>query len=171
MAVNIESIMQEIRQEIKDKGYTNDMLSFREIAAPPSVNDNALNISDLDANMNYLNNSYMIVSCRPLQGNGLFVFIKKVIRKLTKFYVEPIVSAQNEFNAFNVRVLNVLSAFAKKQSEVPDEKDTVSGLSERLSTLELQLKTAASEISALRERVNELESENKELKSNKTERT
>lgn len=167
MAVNIENIMNEIRQEIKEKGYTYDMLSFKEVFTVQTDGSNEVDIAEIDGNLGYLNSSYEIMAYRPLAGNKLFVFIKKVIRKLTKFYIEPIVASQNEFNAYNVRVLNALSGYVKKQAAVKDEASLAEELSDRMSTMELQLKTAASEIRTLNDRISQLEKENKELKDRK----
>ena len=36
-SINIEEIMQEIRQEIKDKGYKDEDLSFNDIPIPQNV--------------------------------------------------------------------------------------------------------------------------------------
>lgn len=48
-----------------------------------------------------------IYSCRKFIG-GLLVFGKKVVRKLLKFLIEPVVEEQNQFNAAIVRSLNVM---------------------------------------------------------------
>ena len=48
-----------------------------------------------------------IYSCRKFIG-GFLVFGKKVVRKLLKFLIEPVVEEQNQFNAATVRSLNVM---------------------------------------------------------------
>lgn len=165
MAVNIENIMNEIRQEIKEKGYTYDMLSFSEVSVANSICSECTSMAEIEDDLHYLNTSYTVASHNPIAGNKIFSIFKKIIRKLIKFYIEPIVYAQNEFNAVNVRLLNNLTALIKKRSDQKknDEND-VRELSDKLSTLELQLKTAASEIRMLNERIALLERENKELK-------
>lgn len=164
MSVNIEKIMSDIRQEIKDKGYSYNMLSFSEVTEIVADNGDGVDLNEIENNMNYLNNSYNIVSYRPLTGNKLVIFVKRVIRKLTKFYVEPIVAAQNEFNAFNVRVLNALFKNIRQQSEEQSEMDKINELMNKLDTLELQLKTVSADNDNLRKRITLLEKENSELK-------
>lgn len=165
MEINIEKIMNEIRQEIREKGYSYNMLSFSEVTDTAADSSVELNLPELEQNMNYLNNSYNVISYRPLTGNKLVVLVKRVIRKLTKFYVEPIVAAQNEFNAFNVRVLNSFFHNLKRQSETQSETDRINELADKLSVLELKLKTASSEIETLNDRIALLEKENSELKN------
>ena len=80
------------------------------------------------------------------------VFIKKVIRKLTKFYVEPVVFEQNSFNAAAVNVLNVMKSSAESRQE-----DNSGELMSRLETLELAQKE-------LRSRIDFLERENAALR-------
>lgn len=146
MEINIEKIMDEIRADIKAKGYTNDMLSFNEVSSIKVV-DGSFSREEYDTALNYLNNSYNVVSIRPLTGNPLFVFIKRIIRKLAKFYVEPIVASQNEYNAFNVRVLNALS-----EKVLNNDNVTTSELLKRIEMLELQVKTISSENKELKEK-------------------
>lgn len=158
MSVNIENIMKEIRQEIKEKGYTYDMLSFNENISISATDTENISFDEINQQLSYLNNNYSVVSYRPLNGNKLAVFIKKVIRKLTKFYVEPIVASQNEFNAYNVRTLNALVSVAEN-SRNNDKKQDMDALKEKISVMELQLKTNASEICMLNEKIAKLEKE------------
>lgn len=124
MDINIEEIMQEIRQEIADKHLTPDMLSFEDVpyTRPDAMNGCGLDSEEARNAMVYLNSHYNVQAYKPLAGNPLFVFVKKVIRKLTKFYVEPVVDDQNTFNANTVRMLNALSqeveALRKENAEL-----------------------------------------------------
>lgn len=158
MAINIENIMQDIRNEIKEKGYTYDMLSFKEVTAAPLSDTENVSIADIEKDVNYMENASAVAAYRPLGGSKLAVFIKKIIRKLIKFYVEPIVESQNDFNSSAVRSLNSVVAYMKQQS--PDENDRVllKELNDKVTTLEMQLKTANSEIQMLNERINSLKS-------------
>ncbi len=145
--INIEEIMQGIRQEIKDKGLTSDMLSFEDVPYQKpgdAVSGCTMDSEEIRNAMVYLNGHYNIQPYKPLGGNALFVFIKKVIRKLTKFYVEPIVFDQNDFNANTVRVLN-----AVVQTEQNGSQDSSSELLHRLEVLELNQKQLTMQIEAL----------------------
>ena len=146
--VNIEQIMQEIRQEIRDKGLTSDMLSFEDVPynkPGTAVEGYGLDAPEAKEALVYLNGHYNVQPYKPLGGNALFVFVKKVIRKLTKFYVEPVVFDQNDFNANTVRMFNAVNETLTKQS-APD----VSDLMHRIEVLELNQKQLSAELDALR---------------------
>ena len=138
--INIEEIMAEIKQSIKDQGLTADMLSFEDVP----YRKNAQSGSASEA-LDYVSTHYYIQPYKELQGNPVKVFIKKVIRKLTKFYVEPVVFEQNDFNANAVTVMKSLT-----ESGSAD-------LGGRVETLELANKE-------LLIRLDRLERENAELR-------
>lgn len=123
--INIEEIMNQIREEIKEKGYTNDMLSFHdtlvaEDGTASGFDKVQLNQEILTANQIWNNPAY-----RPLGCGGIKAFFKKAIRKCTKFYVEPIVNDQNTFNAVIVRSLNQISAYMDMNTAISDKIDTL----------------------------------------------
>jgi hypothetical protein len=138
--INIEEIMAEIKQSIKEQGLTADMLSFEDVP----YRKNAQSGSASEA-LDYVSTHYYIQPYKELQGNPVKVFIKKVIRKLTKFYVEPVVFEQNDFNANAVTVMKSLT-----ESGSAD-------LGGRVETLELANKE-------LIIRLDKLERENAELR-------
>jgi hypothetical protein len=138
--INIEEIMAEIKQSIKEQGLTADMLSFEDVP----YRKNAQSGSASEA-LDYVSTHYYIQPYKELQGNPVKVFIKKVIRKLTKFYVEPVVFEQNDFNANAVTVMKSLT-----ESGSAD-------LGGRVETLELANKE-------LLIRLDKLERENAELR-------
>lgn len=138
--INIEEIMAEIKQSIKEQGLTADMLSFEDVP----YKKNAQSGSASEA-LDYVSTHYYVQPYKELQGNPVKVFIKKVIRKLTKFYVEPVVFEQNDFNANAVTVMKSLT-----ESGSAD-------LGGRVETLELANKE-------LLIRLDKLERENAELR-------
>jgi hypothetical protein len=99
--INIEEIMTEIRHEIKEKGYKNKVIVFNEIPIYSLAGDME-HSGALDYNLIQISSQYAVAAYRPLGSSrisgALVVFFKKVIRKLTKFYIEPIVADQNENN-------------------------------------------------------------------------
>ena len=139
--INIEDIMAEIKRDIKAKGLTEDMLSFEDVPykKPVSVGGSEQAHEALE----FLNANCCVQPYKELKGNPLFVFVKKVTRKLVKFYVEPVVQEQNDLNINTVTVLNALS-----------END----MSEKLSELEIAQKE-------LMLRLDRLERENAALRS------
>ncbi len=153
--INIEEIMAQIKREIEEKGLTPDMLSFEDVPYKKPVQVSAetgTSLSAADEALAYVNAHHYIQPYKPLAGNPIKVFIKKVIRKLTKFYVEPVVFEQNSFNAAAVNVLNVMKSSAESRQD-----DNSSELLSRLETLELAQKE-------LRSRIDSLERENAALR-------
>ena len=139
--INIEEIMAEIKQNIKDQGLTADMLSFEDVPFKKTAQGGSASEA-----LDYITSHYYIQPYKELKGNPVKVFIKKVIRKMVKFYVEPVVFEQNDFNANAVTVMKSLT----------DSKSA--DLSGRVETLELANKE-------LLMRLDKLERENNELRS------
>lgn len=139
--INIEEIMAEIKRSIKEQGLTADMLSFEDVPFKKTAQGGSASEA-----LDYITSHYYIQPYKELKGNPVKVFIKKVIRKLVKFYVEPVVFEQNDFNANAVTVMKSLS-----EGQAAD-------LSGKVETLELAQKE-------LLIRLDKLERENKELRT------
>ena len=97
MSVNVEEIMSGIRAEIQEKGYSSDMLSFADV---PADADAGIYVERFDAdmlrgNVQYISEHHRVDPYRPLAGNPVAVFFKKVLRKFMSFYVEPYAAEQN----------------------------------------------------------------------------
>lgn len=140
-SINIEEIMAEIKQKIKEQGLTADMLSFEDVP----YKKNAQSSSASEA-LDYISTHYYIQPYKELQGNGIKVFYKKVLRKLMKFYVEPVVFEQNDFNANAVTVIKSLT------------ENKSADMSSKVEAMELAHKE-------LMIRLDNLERENAELRS------
>lgn len=140
-SINIEEIMAEIKQKIKEQGLTADMLSFEDVP----YKKNAQSGSASEA-LDYISTHYYIQPYKELQGNGVKVFFKKVLRKLMKFYVEPVVFEQNDFNANAVTVIKSLT------------ENKSADMSSKVEAMELAHKE-------LMIRLDKLERENAELRS------
>ena len=146
---SIEEIMEEIRKEIKEKGLTSDMLSFSDVARVSAEEEEEFSEKELEVCLANLGASYVISESRPLEGNSFVVFVKRIIRKLTRFYIKPVADAQTEFNACAVRIANMLSLYVRDgHSE---------GLEKRIRELELKLEAAVNENRALLSRIEALE--------------
>jgi hypothetical protein len=128
--INIEDIMQEIKADIKEKGYTNDLLSFDDVVIDvSSMNATKFNRIQFNEDLYVANHEWEVNPYRPLQGNKVTVFFKKVIRKLVYFFVEPIVMAQDGFNASLVRMMNQMSCYIDEQNkEIEDLKKRIEKL-------------------------------------------
>lgn len=155
----IEDIMEDIRREIKEKNLTSDMLSFEDVPYRKAEEMGAEG-GNLDAeaeiSLRYINSHYTIQPYKQLCGNPVAVFVKKIIRKLTKFYVEPVVFEQNEFNGHAVKVINAVNKSGSRNDECSAKIDE---LLNRIEVLELNQKNLSLQIEAL-------EKENRQLREN-----
>lgn len=115
--INTEEIMKQIRAEIKEKGLDSSVLSFEEIPFQQEVSHAAQNfqLASLQQSADYLNIRNQIEPYKPLEGNFLVVFIKKVIRKLVKFYLLPIITEQNALNLHTANAVNQLNLYVQEQ--------------------------------------------------------
>lgn len=137
--LNVEKIMEEIRSEIKEKGFTNDILSFNDIIS----DDMGINGEKFDRvhfneelfniNMLWNVNPNREIEKKPgLKGKCVTLF-KKFIRKCIRFYLSAIVMEQDTFNATSVRLFNMLNLYMEENSKLSDE---VSRLKEEQEMLE-----------------------------------
>lgn len=129
--IDVTKIIEEIRAEIKLKGYTNDMLSFSDI----SIKSSDIFDSDFfDDKFVEMNRKWEVLYYRPIADNAVKSFFKKAIRKLIKPIMFPIVTEQLEFNVSVVQVLNQIRLYMEKEAK---EKDN---LLKRVEDLEAKLK-------------------------------
>ena len=107
MAINIEDIMSEIRSDIQEKGLNSSMLSFADVPcdANPENPTDAYDPDTLRSNVQYVSTQYQMQPYRPLAGNPVMVFFKKVLRRLMRFYIEPLAQEQTYFNANTAQAL------------------------------------------------------------------
>lgn len=92
--VDVEKIMTEIRSEIppEEEHWDEFLESFQ-----------------------YIKNNYMIPSESNLGPSNIKTFVKRVVRKLTRSIIVPIVNMQNQFNANTVRCVNTERIFMENQ--------------------------------------------------------
>lgn len=128
--INVEKIMEEIRQEIKEKGYTEDMLSFYEIPVSSDVPvSNTEDGNTFSGALNQLRGASYIVWKRPLP-DGVKGLVKKIIRKCICFVVGPITDDQNVYNGLNITLIEQLC------NTINEQKEKIEELEKRISTLE-----------------------------------
>lgn len=155
--INVEEILKSIRDEINEKGYTADILTFNDVLSTYTFPiENSSSTEELRGALVYLNSSYAVPESIPVQGNFFVRLIKRFIRKFLRFYVKPIVMTQNEFNANCVRALNNINSYIDNTSA-----SNVTELENRISMLELKLSSTVKENERLSKRVAELEAAQK----------
>lgn len=141
--IDIEKIMEEIRKEIKKKNYPTDLIKFEDVKYDEAsvelleLDSIKFNSSNFKSDIVYLKNNKEVQAWRYYDANGLLgrlkVFFKKVIRKLTKFYVEPIVIDQN---ILNEKVCDALCQINAKHLE---DQQKIKELEDRIKKLEKRM--------------------------------
>lgn len=136
--INVDEIMQQIRADIKTSGADKIPLSFAEQApvAGASIDVSSCYTGkndELSKAVTYLSTHYEIPAYEILTGNKIKVFFKKACRKLSAFFVLPIVRQQN---ILNYHYFRAAEAVAVQASEVDAMKKTADELEARLASLE-----------------------------------
>jgi hypothetical protein len=154
MAINIEDIMSEIRSDIQQKGLNSSMLSFADVPcdANPENPTDAYDPDTLRSNVQYVSTQYQVQPYRPLTGNPVLVFCKKVLRRLMRFYVEPIAQDQTYFNANTAQALQEVELYL-----IDAQTNNNTALASRIADLELQQKNNRLQIDALTQQVEALQ--------------
>lgn len=136
--VDVEKIMQEIRDEIKQKGLDKELLSFEPVRSK-NVSE-TYDCFDYDCfleNVDRINRTCLLQPNKPIVGNPLIVLVKKTIRKFMRFYIAPIVCDQSEFNVHVTRATNSIRYYI---DECRKDKEQIEALLARVEALEKQLK-------------------------------
>ena len=124
--IDVASIMEEIRAEIKRKGYKEKEVRFSDInisyADNMDVDHIELSAEAYKKQLLLLNIQKNVNTNKTLYADSpagkVEIFFKKVFRKCARFYVEPIVSGQNEYNETNAMLMCQLYAAVKRVEEL-----------------------------------------------------
>lgn len=155
MAINIEDIMSEIRSDIQEKGLNSSMLSFADVPCDANGKSNdAYDPDTLRSNVQYVSTQYQMQPYRPLAGNPVMVFFKKVLRRLMRFYIEPLAQEQTYFNANTAQALQEMELYI-----IDTQAHSNAALAERIADLELQQKNSRMQIDALTKQVDALQAQ------------
>lgn len=124
--VDVEEIMKEIREDIKKKGYSADMLSFNDIITEAeNAASKGFNSLELNGELYLMNTNWNIAPYKPLSGNKITCLFKRLIRRITRFIITPIVTDQSDFNAHTVRTMNQLNNFIGNASRIEEKYDSL----------------------------------------------
>ncbi len=130
--INVEEIMAQIRQEIKDKGYTPDMLSFKDVNAIYSM-DVEYEYEDFVNTVGSIQTIKSISWRRNDIGGGIKGTVKRAIMKLIGFVVDYHVSSQNIYNDRVAYAFTQLQSYIDKQGKLIDDyQKKLDELSERI---------------------------------------
>lgn len=141
LEVNIEEIIQEIRREIREKGYKETDLSFSDIPMPAVQQPSAFSPEhmeeDLQNILDHLNANHLHDIMLPFQSsNPAASVIKKIIQKMVRFLFYPVLAQQNTVNSNVVSALNILAAKAEMESGA---EQVIAELQERVKVLEAEV--------------------------------
>lgn len=110
--IQTEQIMDDIRKEIEQQGYHEELLHFREVdletdiakqeCYDPEYFENAV------ANMNVY---YKIPTEYNGHSNPVKRLFQKIVVKLISFYMEPIAEAQTRYNVESTHAMNQIRLF------------------------------------------------------------
>lgn len=162
--INIDEIMNQIRMEIKQKGYQDSMLDFEEIPFAQEIShaEHNFELASLQQSSEYLNIRNQIEPYKPIEGNFFIIFIKKILRKLMKFYILPIMTEQNALNLHTANSVNQIQQYINSKSD--SDQINLTALVSRIETLELKQSANKQEIQALRSQIKALTAENEKLR-------
>ncbi len=152
--INVSEIMEGIRAEIKEMGYSSDMLSFADV---PNDEEVKIELEQFDADMLRQNVQYLAVNHRlepypVLSGNPLTVFFKKIARKLTRFDMEPCIAEQSSINASISQAQQQIELYIQESRQ-----HSTRVLLERIEMLELQQKNARIAMSQMQAQIQALQ--------------
>lgn len=124
--IDIEKIMDEIRQEIQTRGYTDDNIDFQNISQNITAvagvktyfDENEFEQALVSASNQHKNEYY-----RMIPKGGLKSVIQRTIRKMVKFMMVPMIDQQNQYNYQMVICMRQMEAFVKAQQEQMEIKD------------------------------------------------
>jgi len=125
--INVEKIMDEIRENIKTSGADKIPLT---IADQNTVKEEQAAPTDLEQALEYLTYNYEVQPCQLLTGNPIKVFVKRCIRKLAGYFFLPIVQQQNVLNQYYLYVAET----------VVDQKNEIKTLKAEIERLEKEAK-------------------------------
>lgn len=132
--INVEEIMEQIRKEIGEKGYSEETIKFR----PDTLGgeNSCQSIDELKDMISQMNETYFVPCRYAIHGNPVKVFIKKVIRLMIAFVIKPISENQNQFNEYTVHAFNLMLECIERQSIIiKDSEKEINLLKNEIETL------------------------------------
>lgn len=115
-SINVEKIMQEIREDIARKGYKEEDLSFQDIPIKEqgTMPIDEFNIDMLERTLHNANMNTGVDYYRPFEGNALKRFVKKLVRKIMKPVVYHLFVSQESYNSNTIQTVNQMYLYIQK---------------------------------------------------------
>lgn len=148
--INIEKIMEEIREDIAKRGYKDEDIDFENITG----NVKAVLGVKTDFSEYELNHAvegaagvHKIEYYRMIPKGGLKSFIQRSIRKMVRFMMIPMVDQQNQFNYQMIVCMRQMEAFVKECNDRAEQKDQIiDGLEEQIFQLKNRCEALESQL-------------------------
>lgn len=147
--INIEDVMAEIRNGIREKYSDSDLTTFDDVLGDSDFSFLSYAYSDisLQRSVEYVV-SHREVQCNyPIVGNPAKVFVKKTIRRMMAFYVNHLFAQQNDINYHMANSVFQLYGYRNKLNSKGD-------LLKRVESIEEENDFLKSRIAALEEKLN-----------------
>ena len=109
--INIEKIMDEIRADIKAKGYTAEDLRFDDIPikSPEEIHATVFDPDELKNSLEIMNARWRSNVYAQFPGNAMKRFVKRAARKVVRAAFHHAIVQQEEFNKNVAKALNQLN--------------------------------------------------------------
>ena len=141
--IDVRQIMAEIDSSIDAMSDSEKKLSFSDAGSRglEDVDTMRFDHEVLGSIIDFCRSHSRVESFRDLNVPGVksgkvFMAVKKVIRRLTQFYVEPVVNDQADFNANVVHAMDQVNAFIEENQDL---KAQIEQQERRIAELEKQL--------------------------------
>lgn len=112
--INIDEIMQELRNNVKNKSYPKEAIAFDAVCARKKEAEDLDFFKELmERDVRYMDRSYYVDYDQPITGRS--PRIKKFIKSLYQFHIRPLWDAQNCFNLKAASAMNQMRNFVLQQ--------------------------------------------------------
>lgn len=147
-SLNVETIMAEIRDKLKDQDSMEDIPPFEAVPirgeAEVFMPGKGQEISGLKSSLKEVQNSYHIPYYFDLGPKGLKTFVNKLVRRLNKSLLTPMLERLNTFHKAVVRHLTRLSSavemlFAADKQQKQELEQLRAELNARADQLQIQM--------------------------------
>lgn len=124
--IDVDKIICEIRRDIEERELDGSILEF----------DRTVTDKKLINQMQFAEENALVAPNRKVKGSKVAQMVKRLIRKGTRFYVQPIVEDQNRYNMAILGVVQELlnsleeceTKLQKQEYEIKQLKKAVDGL-------------------------------------------
>lgn len=163
--VNVEEIMTEIRRKIQMETEVSQLPSFEsvpidgEVLQPP-VSDDGIDWQLLSASLEYINRNYEIPYYWSFGASSVKTFVKRVVRKLARCIMLPILAQQNHINA------NVAKCISQLRNALATFQSQITSRDKRLDELNNLVKEQAITLKSYEENTKQLESMLNDMQKN-----